>query len=178
MLKGRYYLLNVAHHDRQGRLLAFKPGTPDDPGEPLILKYDDEGQLIDQNRRRILIDRKGNITISIREGQDRIKVLRPTPPEILKGQIEAIFKTADRLPPATSTVDVCLAEAPRAFLPRLIQMLPPATQEELTRFEQIPIIINWDKRDQDDTLFEIRSAKRGIGHHALDYFSHRKVICL
>lgn len=173
-LKGRYYLFSVAHHDRQGRLLAFKPGTPDDPGEPLILRYDEEGHLIDQNRRRISIDRKGNVTISIREGQNRIKVLRPTPPEILKGQIAAILETASRQPRSTSTVDIRLAEAPRAFLPRLIQMLPPATQTELTQFEQTPIIINWDQRNQDDTLFKIRSARRGIGHHALTIFRTEK----
>ena len=170
VVKGRYYLLKVAHHDAQGRLLVFNPGVPDDPGEPLTLKTDTAGQLTDQNGRPVSVDRKGNITITLKAGQNQIKVIRPLPPDIVKAQISAILQNAALRTPATSKIDLELAQAPRAQLPQLVSQLPPATQKEIALFDTVPIIINWDQRKRDNTLQKIRFARRGIGHHALTIF--------
>lgn len=167
---GRYYLINVAHRDARGRLLAFKPGKPDDPGEPLTLMKTETGLLVDQQGRQVEIDRKGNVTLTEADGKSQIKVLHRTPASRIKAQIAAILHEAQVLSPVTLSPDLELASAPRAAHPTLIKTLPKMTQAELSSFADVPIIINWDLRDRAGALHKIRSAQRGIGSHALTIF--------
>lgn len=167
---GRYYLLNVAHRDARGRLLVFKPGKPDDPGEPLTLMKTQAGLLVDQQGRRVAIDRKGNVTLTEADGKSQIKVLHRTPASRIKAQIAAILHEAQVLSPAPPSPDLELAAVPRANQPALVKTLPKMTQAELSFFAEVPIIINWDLRDRAGTLHKIRSARRGIGSHALTIF--------
>ncbi|MFQ5577782.1 MAG: hypothetical protein ACE5G8_12440, partial [Anaerolineae bacterium] len=167
---GRYYLINVAHHDPRGRLLVFKPGKPDDPGEPLTLHQTEAGNMVDQQSRRVTIDRKGNAAIFDSAGNSHIKVLRPTPASLIKAQITAILREANVLPPANVDTDRLLALAPRAQLSGLVKKLPRLTQAELHALNDASIIINWDVQNRAGTLRRIRSAQRGTGAHALTIF--------
>jgi hypothetical protein len=74
------------------------------------------------------------------------------------------------LPSATTTTDLILAHTVRAKQATLISHLPELTQLELSLFDYVPIIINWDQRDHTETLHKIRSSHRGIGNHALTIF--------
>ena len=170
VMGGRYYLLNVAHHDERGRLLVFRPGKPDDRGEPLVLRRTETDKLVDQQGRQISVDRKGNVTISDKNGNSHIKVLRRTPASLIKAQIATILREAELLSPSTISTDKLLAIAPRDRYQTLVQYLPKATQVELEALNDVPIIINWDKQNQQDTLRQIRSEQRGTGNHALTIF--------
>lgn len=167
---GRYYLIHIAQRDDRGRLLVFKPGKPDDPGEPLILLKSDSGALVDQQGRKIKIDRKGSVTITDAIGRGQIKTLHRTPASRIKAVISAILRDARVLPAATAQTDIYLAAAPRVQQETLGRHLPRLTQAQLATFADVPIIINWDQRNRTDTLHQIRSARRGIGSHALTIF--------
>jgi hypothetical protein len=167
---GRYYLISLAHRDPRGRLLVFRPGKPDDPGEPLTLNQTDKGALVDQKGRSITVDRKGNVTIVDSSEYSQIKVLRPTPASLIKAQVAAILHEAKVLPPSDSCIDILLAVAPRAQTAHLCERLPKITQVEMEAFDDIPLIINWDEKNRAETLYKIRSGHRGVGNHALTIF--------
>ncbi|RME50413.1 MAG: hypothetical protein D6796_02990, partial [Caldilineae bacterium] len=167
---GRYYLLDVAHRDSRGRVLAFKPGKPDDPGEPLLLREQEDGELLDQQGRTITIDRKGNVTITDANGNQQVKILRPTPLSAVRAQVAAILHEASILPPAPPGPDVSLAVAPRAHFYSLLHRLPRVTQLEIEALNHVPIILHWDRRRRADTLRQIRDSRRGVGNHALTIF--------
>lgn len=164
---GRYYLLNAAHHDEHGRVLAFEPGNPKDPGEPLLLSAGGPGQVIDQHGRQIEVDRRGNVHITEDGGRVRLKILRPTPAQHVRACVAAILREARVLAPAAGDVDLLLAQAPRAAQNRLRRLLPAETQHALRRLRLAPITINWDERPRRRSLGDIRRTRRGIGDHAL-----------
>ncbi len=170
---GCYYLLNVVSRDSRGRLLAFKPGKPDDPGEQLTL-MPVKDKLVDQQGRTVKITSKGLVTITAGQGKQQIKLLRPTPASRIKAQIAAILHQTSVLGPVSSSPDLDLALCPRAEHPFLIKQLAPATRSELGKLADVPIIINWDLQPDTGLLAEVRSSHRGVGHHALTVFRTRR----
>ncbi|MEM7028247.1 MAG: FHA domain-containing protein [Chloroflexota bacterium] len=170
VLQGRYYFVDAAQKNEAGQLLIFNPAKTDDPGEPLSLTIQEDGDLIDQHGRAIVIDRKGTVTVQEGTDEAQIKAIRPVPIHEIKAILQAIFADAKDRPPSISQVDLLLAQASRPQQPELIQTLTPDIQTELKRFDVTPIIVNWDQQARSQTLQQIRNTHRGIGNHALTIF--------
>lgn len=167
---GRYYLIDVVIHDDDGRVLAFDPGKPEDRGEPLRLTPTPDGAFVDEQGRRVDMDRAGGITIG--QGEDsmhtRIKVMRPTPISTIRARVAAILRESRVVTPGDSEVDILIAKSPRDQQNRLRAALPRQTQHSISLLRRTPIIIHWDLRPREAPLGDIRETHRGIGDHALN----------
>jgi hypothetical protein len=163
--QGHTYLLGACHKDAQGSPLCYPPGA----AAPLPLYALPDGTLCDAERRPLVTDRRGGVWYPAQAGEGepgrRLGSLRPPPPEVIRGQLAAIFSRSEAQPP--SSLDLLLAESPRALQPQLRAELPAETQEELAALRRAPIVLNWDARPHELPLAYIRRTRRGIGDHAL-----------
>ncbi len=172
----RYYLVDVAHRDRRGRLLAFIPGKPDDPGEPLTLIETAAGTLVDQKGRRVSIDRQGGVTITNTVGQVQTKVLRPTPAREIKAFAAAILHneamlsfTASALPKAT------VASERQVRGNRWPQQRSSVTPAAIRVLNNVPLVINWNQKKH-TAAPQKRNGTLGIGNFPVYLWRKQKTV--
>lgn len=134
-LGGQYYLIDVAYRDERGRLLAFVPGKPDDSGEPLVLIETENGKVVDQQGRAIVVEQDGTIEIQSPSGITRKKQLRPTPNSIIKSIISAII-----------------------YENKILNGQKNETQLASAKLKDVPITLNWDTQSTRSSLLNIISA--------------------
>lgn len=72
-------------------------------------------------------------------------------------------RTADAL-------DELIVTIPRGDQKSIREQLPGASQQQIAKLRQAPIIINWERVNSALPLAEIRRGRRGIGDHALTLF--------
>ncbi len=156
---GRYYLLDVAAHDEEGRPVVYAPS-----GGSWPLRFS-KGEPVDETGERIVLE--GDQLYRARDHK-WVGYLNMAPVSHVEWQLQQILSQPAHEPrqPELAT-DILLAETPRAAQERLRGLLPPQTQAELDRLGQAPILINWDAGDSNDWLAKLRRAQRGIGDHAL-----------
>lgn len=160
--QGQTYLLPAADRDADGRVLCVPPG-PDAGTIPLAAT---EGRLRDPQGRLLAVDRAGRVHLA--ESDAYLGTLRPPSPERVLAWVEAILaRSGDTLAP---TLDVRLAEIPRAEQPRVRDGLPTSAKEALAEVRRAPILINWDVHASQRPLALLRRDHRGIGDHALTLF--------
>jgi hypothetical protein len=159
IVRGRYYLLDIAAHDEDGYpvvyghgggrwRLQFRDGEPiDETGEQLILEGEQLYRLRDHKWAGYL-----DMTSASRIEWQLQQILSETAPEIRHPEM---------------ATDVLLAETPRSSQRRLRGLLPAESREELRQLSNAPVIINWDAGASEDWLAKLRRAQRGIGDHAL-----------
>lgn len=89
-------------------------------------------------------------------------------PDYTRATLAAIIAQSN--PPPSAQLDDLLVVARRSEHAALRKLLPPATLKELEALRRVPILINWDQRDHQQSLVLIRQGKRGIGDHPLTLF--------
>lgn len=158
----RTYLLPICRRDEQGSPLCYPHG---ENVTPIPLFALSRGRLCDTARQPVQVDRCGRVYYP--DGRFLGNLLPPSPETVL-GWMVAILST-----PGTGvkpTLDLLLAESPRALQHELRKALPAATQTELAILRRAPIIINWDCMSHALPLAYIRRGRRGIGDHPLTIF--------
>jgi len=86
-------------------------------------------------------------------------------PTKVHSTILGIMTTIATQPPAE--LDELLVTLHRTEHSDLRAALPKPIQSELEAVRRAPILINWDVRDEKQSLVQIRQTKRGIGDHAI-----------
>jgi hypothetical protein len=159
IVRGRYYLLDIAAHDEDGLpivyghgggrwQLQFRDGEPiDETGERLVLEGEQLYRLRDHKWAGYL-----DMTSASRVEWQLREILNETVPEVRHPEM---------------ATDILLAETPRSAQRRLRGLLPAESREELKQLSNAPVIINWDAGASEDWLAKLRRAQRGIGDHAL-----------
>ncbi|MBN1955455.1 MAG: hypothetical protein JW900_10450 [Anaerolineae bacterium] len=156
----RTYLLPLCQQDEQGSPLCYPLQVEGVPPTPLYALPDDT--LCNAKGEPLSVDRAGRVRF---QSGHVLGALRPPQPEAVMAWLAAIL--ASPVDGAPSSLDLLLAETPRALQPQIRAQLPPATQAELAALSWTPIIINWDLHPSDLPLAYIRRGRRGIGDHAL-----------
>jgi hypothetical protein len=125
-----------------------------------------DARLIGPDGQPVVLSQGGQVWSE--GGKRLLGRLRPPSPEQIKGWVAAIFQDSSR-PVAGSalSLDLLLAESPRAQQDELRRALPEATQAEIARLRLAPVILNWDPHDAEAPLPYIRRGHRGLGDHAL-----------
>lgn len=96
---------------------------------------------------------------------------QPATVERVRAQIAAIFNNPAQAP----AVDLqFLTQIQRSQWPQLEKKLPKQLLYELAQLRLCPIMLNFDPRDYQQALAEIRQAERGVGDHALTIFDTRQ----
>ncbi len=162
--QGHTYLLPACQQDERGSPLCYPPQARGALPVPLYALSDEE--LCDAAGQPLLVDRSGRVWY--RKSGHLLGSLRPPTPEAVMNWLAAIFAVPQT--GAAPTLDLLLAESPRALQPQLRKRLPAATQEEIEALRRAPIVINWDCRPHELPLAYIRQDHRGIGDHALTLF--------
>lgn len=159
ILGGRYYLLDVAAHDEQGRPVVYGQG-----GGHWALQFRD-GEPADESGERLVLE--GEQLYRARDHK-WVGYLDMAPASRIEWQLRQILlePVRETRQPELAT-DILLAETPRSAQKHLRESLPPQTQAEIARLCHTPIIINWDAGSSTDWLAKLRRAQRGIGDHAL-----------
>lgn len=159
--RGNIYLFPLCTQDAQERPVAF---TLEGVSWPLI--PGEAGRLFDPAGRPLAL-RGGWLYHTTPRGVDElVGYIAPPDPARIKGKVAAILH-APRAP-ATSTVDLRLASAPRGQQEQLRRLLPEATAAALEELSRTPILINWDEQPAGLPLGTLRrNAHRGIGDHPL-----------
>jgi hypothetical protein len=160
--QGRSYLFPACQKDEHGSPLCFAAERP--APEPLYAL--DNGQLCDAKRRAVWVDRSGRVFY----GDDGrlLGRLRPPTPDAVLSWLETIVAAPAN--GTAATLDLLLAESPRALQTQLRGKLPPATQAELASLRCAPVVLNWDSFSYQLPLAYIRRGRRGIGDQALTVF--------
>ncbi|MDQ7024261.1 MAG: choline/carnitine O-acyltransferase [Anaerolineae bacterium] len=101
---------------------------------------------------------------------------RPTPLDVetVRAKIKAMIETPARLP---QTDLRHFATVKRWEWSNLRKRLPKEFVQDLDSLRHAPIILNFDPRNRQATLSEIRQAERGVGDHALTIFDTRSSFC-
>ncbi|MBN1876264.1 MAG: hypothetical protein JXA33_18715 [Anaerolineae bacterium] len=174
---GHTYLLPACQRDEQGSPLCYTAtvgrGVVLDPstgGSPTPLYALNETTLCDAYQNPLIVNNNGDVYYQGKGNGPKQKMgtLRPPTPETVLAWVNAVLTHTPTTPP--STLDIFLAESPRAEQVRLRAALPVATQRELDRLRQAPILINWDMRSAAPPLATLRRDHRGINDHALTIF--------
>jgi hypothetical protein len=159
IVKGRYYLLDVADHDESGLPVVYGYS-----GKQWRLQVR-EGQPVSPIGDNLTIE--GDQVYRAEDGE-LVGYLATAPVSRIKWQIRAILANPEgAYYPDAQPIDVFLAETPRRFQHTLRQLLPQQTRRELDELNRAPIIINWVEQPREATLAELRRTQRGIGDHAL-----------
>jgi len=164
--KGYTYLLPVCQYNSLGNPLCYLP--PADAA-PMPLYMMPDGTLCDEARRKIVVDRLGQVFY-----QDKgqfVGRLRPPDAGVIKGWLAAIMGAPDAPSPR---LDLLLAQVPRQQQAALRQQLPSLAQAELGALRRAPVLLNWDLQAADQSLAHIRRNHRGVGDHALTIFRTAK----
>jgi hypothetical protein len=100
----------------------------------------------------------------------------PLPPDVeaVRAQIKSILQAPPNTPPTDLTP---FATVKRWQWANLKKKLPKEFGRDLDKLRSAPIILNFDPRNRQSTLSEIRQAERGIGDHALTIFDTRSSFC-
>jgi hypothetical protein len=159
----RTYLMPACQQNEQGSPLCFPPRLENVAPVPLYL-HPKKG-LCDGSGQPLRTDRSGRVTY--RDGR-LLGVLRPPAPEMVLSWVAGIL--AAQNPGPLPTLDLLLADTPRALQPQLREQLPAATQVELNALRRAPIVVNWDRRPHELPLAYVRRGRRSIGDHALTVF--------
>lgn len=159
ILGGRYYLLDVAAHDEQGRPVVYGQG-----GGHWPLQFKNSEPVNETGERLVL---EGEQLYRMRDHK-WIGYLDMAPASRIEWQLRQILTEPIResRQPDMAT-DILLAETPRRAQKRIRQSLSPETQEELARLDNTAIMLNWDAGSSADWLAKLRRGQRGIGDHAL-----------
>jgi hypothetical protein len=160
--KGRTYPIPVYARDAQGSPLGHPEPDGSSPAEPFPLYTDTSGGLCDAHGRAVTVRRDGTIWDVAGEHLGKLRPLAPTRVRQIVGAILNATPT-DPVP----TLDIRLAESPRARQPQLRAQLPEVTRHALSLLRRAPIVINWDLHAHNAPLAILRRGHRGIGDHAL-----------
>jgi hypothetical protein len=160
--KGRTYSIPVYARDAQGSPLGYPKSDGSSPVEPFPLYTDTSGGLCDAHGRTMTVRRDGTIWDVAGE---HLGQLRPLAPTRVRRIVRAILDAAP--PDPVPTLDIRLAESPRARQPQLRAQLPEIAQHALSLLRRAPIVINWDLHAHNAPLAILRRGHRGIGDHAL-----------
>lgn len=169
--RGRTYLIPLCQRDARGQPLCY-PTFPVDAA-PLPLPISGDNGLTDPQGRPVTVNRGGRVWSA--EGARLLGRLRALPAGQIKGRLAAILEGTPlpgrRSPePAKQDaipLDLLLAASPRAQQGELRAVLAKATQDEIARLRQAPVILNWDLHAADVPLPYVRRGQRGINDHAL-----------
>jgi hypothetical protein len=158
VLRGRYYLIDLVAHDEHNRPIVYGPG-----GNFWPLKFQN-GIPVDQDGEKLALN---GVQLFRQRDDEWVGYLDMSPASRIKGQLKMILEEKDHELTKDEMVDILLAETPRKAQRYLRRLLPETTQVELEDLSRASIIVNWDTRQRDTSLAELRRVHRGIGDHAL-----------
>lgn len=157
VIKGQYYLINITDHYDEDTLIVY-----DLDGQQTLLKIKGD-RLVLPDGNQTYVERNAVYRVS---DATLVGYLDMAPAARVKWQIREILAGGDESHNDVET-DILLAETPRTKQKQLRKLLPQSTQASLEALTKMPILINWDKHEQELTLAEIRQTHRGIGDHPL-----------
>ncbi len=160
--EGRTYAIPVYERNAQGSPLGYPDPQITPEVTPFPLYTDADGGLCDAHGRAVTVRRDGTLWDA---GGEPLGRLRPMAPARIKHLVCAIFNAESNGP--VPTLDIRLAESPRARQSELRAQLPEVAQRALTMMRRSPIVINWDMHAHSAPLAILRRGHRGIGDHAL-----------